>query len=278
MSYKIVGDSCTDPTPEMLTDPHFSFVPLTLHVGGATVIDDETFDQAAYLKAVREAPDCPTTACPSPELYKNSYGEADWTFVVTLSSHLSGSYNSAVVAKNIYEEEHGTGKKIYVVDSESACCGQTQIALKLRELCEAGLSFDEVVSRINAYRDSLKTYFVLETLDHLRKNGRLTGIKAILATALNIKPVMSATKGVIIQLGQDRGMKRALQKMVKMALDGRNDTENRRLMITHVNALARAQAVRDLILSQKKFLECIIVDARGVATNYAADGGIVVTF
>ena len=278
MSYKIVGDSCTDPTPEMLADSHFAFVPLTLHVGDLTVIDDDTFDQAAYLQAVRECPTCPTTACPSPELYKQAYDEADWTFVVTLSSHLSGSYNSAMVAKSIYEEEHGTGKKIYVVDSESACCGQTQIALKLKELCEEGLPFEEIVSRINAYRDSLKTYFVLETLDHLRKNGRLTGIKAILASALNIKPVMSATKGVIIQLGQDRGMKRSLQKMVKMALEGREDTENRRLMITHVNAKARAEAVRDLILSRKKFLECIIVDARGVATNYAADGGIVVTF
>ena len=94
------------------------------------------------------------------------------------SSHLSGSYNSAVLGKRLFEEENGQEKRIAVIDSESASAGELNIALRIQELCGQGLSFDEVVEQAEEYRDHLGTYFVLESLDYLRKNGRLTGLKA----------------------------------------------------------------------------------------------------
>ena len=278
MKYKIIGDSCFDWTEKEKADPHFAVVPLTLQVGDYHVVDDASFDQKLFLQKVRECPTAPQTACPSPELYKQAYEcDADNIFVITLSSKLSGSYNSALVAKHLYEEEHGFTKNIHVVDSESASSGELNIGLTIRDLCEQDLPFEEIVRRAEEYRDSMVTWFVLEQLDHLRKNGRLTGLTAMLVTALNIKPVMSADHGEIIKISQDRGIDRALRKMVKLALEKAGDTAGKRLIISHVNNLARAEFVKNLAEKAARFREVIITDTQGVATVYAEDGGIIMT-
>ena len=114
MAYKIIGDSCLDLTAELKKDPRFQMIPLTLQVDDIQVTDDETFDQKAFLKLVKESPNCPKTACPSPESFKEAYEcEEEWVFVLTLSNHLSGSFNSAVLAKDLYTEEHGQGKQAH---------------------------------------------------------------------------------------------------------------------------------------------------------------------
>ena len=191
MSYKIIGDSCTDLTPDLKKDPHFQIIPLILQVGNTQIIDDETFDQKSFIELVKSSSESPKTACPSPELYKEAYEcEEDEVFVITLSEHLSGSYNSAVLGKKLYEEEHGKdSKKIAVFGSDSASCGQLNIAVYIQSLCQASFPFEEIEDKVRAYIKSMRTYFVLESLDTLRKNGRLTGLQAFFATALNIKPV-----------------------------------------------------------------------------------------
>ena len=141
---------------------------------------------------------------------------------------LSGSYNSAVLGKNLYEEEHGDTKKIYVFNSKSASIGETLIGMKIQEFEEAGCGFEEVVEKVEEYIKSMNTYFVLETLETLRKNGRLSNLKAFIANSLNIKPVMGSTKeGLICQLGQARGMNKALERMVKDMISKTKDCENR---------------------------------------------------
>ena len=107
MTYKIIGDSCLDLTEDMKKDPRFQMIPLTLQVGSAQVVDDETFDQKKFIDMVKACPECPKTACPSPETFKEAYeaADAEGVFVITLSGHLSGSYNSAALAKKLYEEE-----------------------------------------------------------------------------------------------------------------------------------------------------------------------------
>ena len=129
MTYQIIGDSCLDLTSGMREDARFGTVPLTLQVGDETVVDDESFNQAKFLAMVRACPQCPKTACPSPELFLERYRKAgtDVVFVITLSCHLSGSYNSAMTAKQIYDEEQkaGTGPstRVEVIDSLSASSG-----------------------------------------------------------------------------------------------------------------------------------------------------------
>ncbi len=278
MEYRIIGDSCLDLPAELKGDPRFRTIPLTLQVGETEVIDDAAFDQASFLRLVKETDACPKTACPSPESFKEAFDcDADWIFVITLSSHLSGSYNSAVLGKRIFEEERGQEKRIAVIDSESASAGELNIALRIQDLCGQGLSFDEIVEQAEEYRDHLGTYFVLESLDYLRKNGRLTGLKAFIATTLNIKPVMASDHGVIVKLDQERGLNKALSRMAKIALERGGDTSAKRLVIAHCNNRARAERVRDELLANASFRDVVITDTAGVATVYAGDGGIIVT-
>lgn len=278
MSYRIIGDSCMDLTTDLKKDLHFQIVPLTLQVENVQIIDDETFDQKKFLKLVKGSSHCPQTACPSPERFQDAYeGEADQVFVVTLSEHLSGSYNSAVLAKKLYEEEHGKdGKQIHVFDSHSASSGELNVALFIQSLCQASLPFHQIVERTQVCIQDMKTYFVVESLDTLRKNGRLSGLQAFFATALNIKPIMGAEAGIIVKLDQARGINKALVRMADIALKDVPQTKDRVLVIAHCNNPDRAEMVKNEMCRQAQFKDVIITETAGVATVYANDGGIVV--
>jgi len=277
MSFKIVIDSCGELPENYKNNPNFESVPLTIDVDDFHIIDDETFDQADFLKKVAASPNAPKSACPSPERYMQAYEtDADNVYVVTLSSQLSGSYNSAELAKSLYLEEH-PGKNIHVFDSRSASVGETLIGLKVEEYEEMGLSFEEIVEKVENYRKGARTYFVLETLETLRKNGRLSNLKAFVAGALNIKPVMGATpEGTIYQIDQARGMNKALAKMVSVIEKNTADSEERILGISHCNCPERAEYVKGELMRNMKFRDVLIVDTAGISSTYASDGGIIV--
>ena len=203
-------------------------------------------------------------------------GEAGHVYVVTLSGKLSGSYNSAVLAAQLYNEEHEQDKQIHVFNSKSASIGETLIGFKIQEMEESGASFDEVVDHVEEYISSMNTFFVLETLETLRKAGRLSNLKALVANTINIKPVMGSTKeGMIQQLGQARGMKKALNKMVEDMLKVTKNCENRVLAIAHCNCPERAQFVKEAIEKVAKFKKIVIVNTAGVSSMYANDGGLI---
>lgn len=278
MNYKIVIDSCGELPEDLKKDARFESIPLTLMVDEVNIIDDETFDQKDFIRRVSESPHSPKSACPSPERYMQSYkGDYDCVFVITLSEQLSGSYNSAFLGKELYFEETGQDTKIHVFNSRSASVAQTLIALKVKELIEQGKEFEEIVSTTEAYIAEMETFFVLETLETLRKNGRLTNIQAILASALNIKPVMGATKeGTIYKIDQARGITKALAKMVDAIQKKAKNVENKILAISHCNCPERATYVKEQILKHMKVKDIIILDSSGVTTMYANDGGIIV--
>ena len=277
MNYKIIVDSCGELTEEMKASGRYETASLEIELQGKHIVDDETFDQAEFLKLVAESPECPKSSCPSPERYMEAYHcDAEHIYAVTLSAELSGSYNSAVLGRNLYEEEYGE-KKIHIFNSRSASVGETLIALKAAECEEKGMSFEETVETVEAYIEEQHTYFVLETLDTLRKNGRLTGIKAVVATALNIKPVMGSTpEGTICQLGQARGIKKALVKMVEQVAEDVKNSKDKILAIAHCNCRDRAEAVKHMLLEKIHVKDVIILDTAGISSMYAADGGVIV--
>lgn len=278
MSYLILCDSCTDFTDAMEKDPHFVRIPLTLHIGEEDIIDDETFDQASFLKKVAEYPDASKSSCPSPEKFMDYFEKADEIYIVTLSSHLSGSFNSAELAKSIYLEKH-PDKKIHVFDSKSASAGQSLIALEIQKRAINGLPFEQIVNEVTDFLNTMGTKFVLETLEVLRKNGRLSNVTAMLVNALNIKLVMTSDgNGEIAKTSQARGMKKAIQKMAEAIKEDAVDPENRTLFISYCNNKERAEFVKDAILSVLPFKDVLIAPTGGVSSLYAADGGIVVCY
>lgn len=277
MSYKIVIDSCGELPERCKEDPHFESVALSMQVDDYHFVDDESFDQADFLKKVAESPNCPKSSCPSPERYMEAYDcEAEHVYAVTLSGNLSGSYNSAVLGKNLYHEEKGD-KKIHVFDSCSASIGETLLALKIEECEKAGMSFEEVIETVTAYREEQHTYFVLETLEVLRKNGRLSNLKAFVANALNIKPIMGSTpEGQIQQLSQTRGISRAVIKMIDCLVAELKNPEKKIVAISHCNCPERAEMAKNEILKRISVKDIFILDTRGISSMYASDGGLII--
>lgn len=278
MEYRIIGDSCLDLLKEDRKKEYLCTVPLTIMLDEETFIDDESFNQKMFIEKVANSPNCPKSSCPTPELFMEQFDLADECYVITLSSKLSGSYNSACVAKQLYEEEH-EGKKIHIFDSKSASSKQTLIYKKIEELKQKGCTFEEVVEQVETYIADTETMFVLESLEALRKNGRLSKVKALVATALNIKPLMGAdSEGNIIQLGQARGVNKALQKLIDSIGEKKEDIKARRLVIAHCNCESRAKWVKEQIEKVYEFAEIMIVETAGISTLYASDGGIIVAF
>lgn len=276
MGYKIIVDSCGELPERCKKDEHFESVPLSMQIDEHLIVDDETFDQADFLKKVEESPNCPKSSCPSPERYMEAYRcDAEHVYAVTLSGNLSGSYNSAVLGKNLYHEEYGE-KKIHVFDSCSASIGETLLALKIEECEKKGMSFEETVETVEAYKNEQHTYFVLETLDVLRKNGRLSNLKAFVANALNIKPIMGSTpEGRIQQLSQTRGINRAVLKMIDYLVEEATDPQDKIVAISHCNCPERAQMVKEEILKRMPVRDVIVLDTRGISSMYASDGGVI---
>ena len=277
MEYVIVMDSCGERTAEMKKDERVIAAPLTMQVDEYTIVDDETFDQADFLKKVAASPNSPKSACPSPDYYKEAYAKAEKrAYAVTLSGNLSGSYNSAVLAKELLMEERPE-MQIHVFDSCSASIGETLITMKIQECEAAGMAFEEVVAAVDAYIQSMDTYFVLENLETLRKNGRLSNIKAFAASVLKIRPVMGATPdGQIIQLDQARGTNKAMMKMVDYVVAAAKDSKNKVLAVSHCNCPERGAMVRDAILQKIEVKDAILLDTAGISSMYANDGGVIV--
>lgn len=277
MSFHIVADSCCELTADMKKRGNIEIAPLTLEVGGESILDDETFDQKYFLKRVAECPECPKSACPSPDYFRKSFlNGAERCYAVTLSAQLSGSYNSAVLGANLAQEEN-EDLKIHVFNSRSASIGETLIVKKIVECEEAGMSFERVVETVEHYISTQHTYFVLENLETLRKNGRLSKVKALVASALKIKPVMGSTpEGDIVQLDQARGINKALMKMVDAVVNDAQHVETKTLAVSHCNCPERAEMVKEALLERLAVQDVFVLDTQGVSSMYANDGGIII--
>ena len=277
MGYKILCDSCTDFTPEMTADPHYARIPLRIFVEQREFVDDGAIVQRELLDAMKASKDAPKTACPSPADYMAHFEDAEDIYIVTLSERLSGSCNAANQAVSFYREEGGA-HNVHVFNSRSASAGQVQAALLIRELAEEGLPFHQVVDRVETYLDDMDTMFVLENLDNLRKNGRLTKVQALVTSSLRIKLLMGSTpEGEIQKLSQGFSERQALRKMIQRCAD-QPAHQGKRLVISHCNCPERAQYVRELAEKLCRFGQILITATGGISTVYAYDGGIVIAY
>ncbi len=276
---KIVVDSGCDLPKDMLDNNNLQLevVPLNLTLGDTNYVDSQDLDIEQYVSAMMNTTSMPKTAAPSPELYLEAYkGDKD-VFAITISSQLSGSYNSAVLAKTMYLEEIGN-KFIYVVDSLSASVGEMLIALKLHELSKKNFSNNEIVEHITSFVSDMRTYFVLERYENLVKTGRITPYVAKLASFLNIKPICDAVDGKTRLIGQARGEKKMFSKLIDLMLKDNKDFENRILGIAHVCCYERALAFKEEVLKRMHFKDIFIVQASGLCSTYADSGGIIIAF
>ena len=278
----ILADSCCDLSPELLKKTQARVAPLTITIDDTHYVDDGTVDIPPYLAAMKASKNPVRSACPSPDLYAEDIRATEGDcFIVTLSAKLSGSHNAASLGVQLAQEDIPE-KKVHVFDSESASAGETYIALMIHDLIAAGKSFEQIVELVEEKIRSMHTLFVLDSLDNLVKNGRISRTVALLANVLSIRLLMSDDgHGAIKNISKARGIKGALGQMVETC---RKHTEglaaaSQRLVISYCNCPERARQVRDMIREKCPAIgEIIMTPTSALSSMYANDGGIVIAY
>ena len=274
MESNLIVDSCVDFNEETIDIPR---VPFRIIIDEEEIVDEDT-DIIGLIRKMKNSRTQIKTACAPPEDFINKMKAQANNFIVTISSQLSGSYNSALVAVETIKEKFPEAF-VHIFDSKTAAAGETLIAIKVKQLIEENLKPQEIVEQAEKYISKLNTLFILDSLDNLAKNGRISNFKATLANIMNIVPIMGEDgEGRIVLKEKVRGKKKAFSRLVEMLDEYNLDFENTVLGITHVNCLEKAEKLRDDIKAKYNFKDIKIFDPAGLSTVYAYDGGIVIAF
>lgn len=277
MTYRIIGDSSCDITDEMKEDWDIELVPYKIIVEGEEFIDDENLDKDKLMDKMNASKEAMKTACPSPGDYLKAYHGEEDLFVVTISRKLSGSYNSAELAAQMVSADN-PDRLIHVFDSKSASAGQVLTIMKIKECIDQGMEAEEIIDRVEAYIEEMDTMFLLESLDNLIKNGRISKTKGLIATTLQLKPVMGSEDGEIELYENVRGSKRAFKRLVEAIGERGSKLEDKTLMISHNRAEDKAKKVKAEIEESYDFKEILMVETKGLSSSYADDEGIIISY
>lgn len=278
MTIKIVVDSCCDLNDEIKRNMNVSIVPLTIEVDEKIFKDDETLNIDEFLNVMKKSKQCPKTSCPSPSEFIKHYMGDESIFVVTLSSALSGTFKSALMAKDIFKEEV-KDKFIHVFDSKSASIGETLVSIKIDELIKKGISELEIVERVEEYIKGMKTFFMLNTLENLVKAGRVSPLIAKVTSILSMKPIMAGTSEGTIKIHEKViGAQKSFKRFVEIIGEQGENLENKILGIAHCNCLDKALEFKNEVLKRYNFKDIIIAPTAGISTVYANEGGLVIAF
>lgn len=273
VKYQIVSDSASDLLE--LADINFSTVPLHIVVDGTDFADDARLSVPNLLDKLRNGKSS-TTACPSPDDWITAFHDADRVFCVTITSGLSGSYNSAVIAKDIYEEKH-PDRKVYIIDSLATGSKMVMLCEKLRELILAGHDAEEIYRQIKEYNEHCFLYFALASLDNLARNGRVSPILAKGIKILGIRIVGTAsTEGMLEPLSKCRGDRRSIPAIIEFMKE--KGYQGGRVVITHNGNHEAAMELKRQLKTTFGTRSGEIHRTRGLCSYYAEPGSIMLAF
>ena len=281
MTWKLVSDSSSDLCTGQLksTVAVFEAVPLCLRVGEKEYWVTAELDIQELLAAMAEEKSASSTACPSPAAFARVFEKADRTICVTISANLSGTYNAAVLGREMVLEEHPE-KKICIIDSKSTAGAEVLILRKARSLIEANpeIDFDELCDALRVYQASLRTVFTLENFDNLVKNGRMRPLVGTLLHTLGIHVIAEATlQGTISVCDKARGAVKTYQRMAQLMAE-RKDCEGAEVIIAHCNNLEGAARLKKQIMDTLPVKSVELIPTRGLCSFYAMDQGLIVGF
>lgn len=277
METRIIVDSCVDFNSEVFgNEEYMDRIPFRI------IIDDEEFidknlDSKMLLEKMKNSKSKIKTACPSPHDFLEVFKKCKNNFVVTISGKLSGSHNSALLAKEMLQEEF-PDNFVHIFDCKTAVSGADLVVLKIKELIEEKVHNIQIIEQVNEYINNMKTLFVLDRLDNLVKNGRISSAKALMGSLLQVIPIMTANDGEIILKEQVRGKKKAFNRLIDLIGEGDRDYKDKVIGIGHVNAKEKAEKLKEEIKNKYNFKDIIIFEGGGLSTIYADDGGIVVCY
>lgn len=276
MDYKIVADSGCDTNLELRKEIGVEIVPFSMTLGRETFIDNDALDVDDFIAKMHAYKGQARSSCPSPQDFIDRCSKGVVNFIVTLSSKLSGSYDSANVAKGILFEQ---GIEAYVFDSKSASAGQLLVVRKIRELINKGNKKADIINLAEDFIGRMKTFFILNNLENLIKNGRMSKVAGLIAGVLNIRPILRGDKnGEIALFSKVRGSKNSIQKLADTIGEVCKDVKDQILAITHCNGAEKVAVLKKIIEEKYNFKDIVIAPTHGLTGMYANEGGIVIAF
>ena len=277
MIRKIISDSACDYVENLLKDKTiFSKIPFTITFDNKNYLDDNNVNVEQVIEELKEYKGKSSSACPGPFLWENAAKEADEIFFVTIAAGVSGSYNSALVAKEMLLDED-ENKKIHVINSLSASGLNALIVLKLEELINLNKDFEEICKEIDKYVEKLKTNFMFLSIENLVKNGRVSKIVGAATSMLNITIIGENTlEGTLGVKSKIRGVKKGLQNLFEeIKKQGYNGGK---AIITHCYNEAIALNLKEMILNEFKNAEILIEKTGLLCSYYAEKGGVIIGY
>lgn len=279
MTWNIVADSSCDLKASDIQSQqlHFEVVPLKIIIGEDEYIDDGNLSIPQLLQDMDACKTGSSTACPSPEDFKRAFETADCTICVTISSQLSGTYNAAVLGRDMVLEEY-PDKQICVIDSKGASGMLALIVLRAQQLIEAGKDFEEVCAALREYQASLRIAFTLSNFGNLIKAGRMSPFIGSVLTGLGIHVIADATpQGTIHVAGKARGESKTIKHIVHMMAEAK-DVTGLPVLIAHCENLAGAMKLKQAILAELPVADVTLLNCKGLCTFYAMEKGLIVSY
>ncbi len=279
MKWNIICDSSCDAytLDNLSQDTNFSIAPLKIIVGDKEFIDNETLNTKELIRTIENHKGATSTACPSPFDWMTEFEKADYSIAICISSHLSGSYNSAVTAKDMVAERF-PNKKIYVIDSRSTSGSMILLAQKVNSLISDGKTFEEIVNEIEQYNNTMQLTFCLSNYSNLVKTGRMSSFTGAMASALGIRVVsMKSPTGEIRVLSKQRG-DNATHRYIVNQMAGLKNLSDCHIIISHCQNVNGAHKIKNLLNEMYNAVNVDIIETRGLCTFYANTGGIIISY
>jgi DegV family protein with EDD domain len=281
--YVIMTDSCSDLPREYVEKNKIPFVSLTCTFEDKEYADDfgKSLNYKDFYQGMAGGV-IPKTSQPSPEAFYKTFSEILSTgrdiIYICVSSGLSGTYNSASIARNMVIEEFEEAN-IAILDVLTASLGQGIMVMKAVDMKTKGASFDEVVNYVDGIKLNLNTYITVDDLNHLKRGGRISTAAAFVGTILHVKPLLTLNnEGKVMAILKVKGRKSALNKLASFVINKIEAPEDEIVTICHGDVVEEAERLRDIILKEKKVKEVIINHIGPVVGTYGGPGALAVFF
>lgn len=281
--FTIITDSCCDLPLSYIENLKIPYVSLTCNYKGTELLDDfgTSYPFKNFYEDMRNG-ETPKTSQPSSDSFYSSFKkilehEKDILYIA-VSSGLSGTTNSAHVAKHMLEEKYSNAK-IHIVDILTASLGQGVLVLHAYEMQREGKTLSEIIHYLENVTQQLNTYIIVDDINHLKRGGRISAATAFVGMLLNIKPFLTISNfGKVLPIGKIRGRKKALNTLFEKFTEKIENPEDQIIAISHGDCIEDALALKKLILSTVKIKDVVINYIGPVVGSYGGPGALALFF
>ncbi|WP_455538477.1 DegV family protein [Terrisporobacter sp.] len=272
---KLITDGSCDLSQKIIEDSKVEIVDVMVSFGENNYSTRTDITISQFYDMMKDHKELPKTSCPSPNQFLEAFDcEEENIIVICLTSKLSGIYNSAVLAKNMYEEENGNKKRIEIIDSATGSIGQALLVSKVANMIDEDKTMDEIVDTIEKLKHEVVFYGALHTLENAIKGGRVNAIAGKIIGALNLKAIIHITDGIVKPMDKARGEKNSINKVIDYIKNNVHKTSGTKLAIGHANCIEKALKIKEILEKHHSFEEIHIMEVGPSMGVYTSEGAI----